>query len=1355
MKNNNAPGYFPANKLMRCFILIAFIFSFAETVLATSYTVSTNVDASTLAARTEDTLYIDAIVTLSSNQTWDFNAVIMRAPNGTIFWANNSNLSLPNCVTFNIETGLPGAPGLEPTGGNASKLLILAGVKVAVSNDNSNNAAFSFEEFTYIGGLPKFTITTNSPICNGEAFSIMATPDRSSSISYNYNWTISPVSGTFNPASSNSSYASVTTISPSSGNYVVTCTIKATGDPLATVTANLTVNGLPAVPVSVSATPSILCAGGSGNLKATSTGNIIQWYTVANGGTNIGTSASAANFSFTPVSTTTYYAEAITPPGCKSATRAAVTSTVNPLPTAFSVTGGGSYCFGGSGIVIGLSGSQAGVNYQLYNGASAIGSVFAGTGSALSFGTYTSAGAYTVTATKATTSCTNNMTGNAAITINSRPTSVIGTLAQNICNGGSATISVTLTGTGPWNLTYFDGSISTMVNNISSSPYTFNVSPGSAKTYTVMALSDANCTSIISDRTGSATLTVNPRPTGILNGSATICKGTSVNASLAVTGSGTISGTLSDGTTFTGTAPTITVNVNPGATQSYSIATLTNSSCSSINADLSGTFNVTVIDPVLTTISSQPIGTTFCAGSNTAFSVSTSGAGSLTYIWQVSTDGINYTDASGSLYSGAATNSLTIIGAPATLSGNYYRVIINSALQCSVPVISNGVQLLLKNYWTGLTSTDWNTPGNWTGNTIPTLSCDDVYISGGSLFQPVINDGTIAVNNLIINSGAVLTVNGIIQVAGAVTNAGIFDVTNGGVEFNGASGQSVSSNLFYNNKIKDLIISNNVSLESAISLSGILSFGSSGKTFNTNGNLTLKSTVANTSAVSQVINNNTITGEVTVERYISSRRAWRLLAIPTQTSQSVKTAWQESSISGSDNLNNGYGTQITDNTATWMADGFDYYSADGPSVKRYDPVGKKYIGIASTFVGIASTEGWMTFVRGDRTVIGSAASTSTVLRTKGSLKIGTQPVITVPAGQFISVANPYASPLDMRNISKSGTLNSFYVWDPYLGTSYGAFQIFSPGADGNYRPTPGYGSYSSPSTPYNYIQSGAAFFISGNPVPAANGNITITESSKAGSVTGNVMRPVTGKVTEPQIRINLYEADNANLSLLDGTLSQFDNKYDTDVDIFDVKKLSNFNSSEELSLKTKNQLLAIEKRQTTVKADTIFLNVEKMRAKSYRFEFIAENFNPAFTAFLEDNYYKTRIPLNINGTSVYDFKVMNTEGSTNAGRFYIVLMPAAVKQMPVTFSKVKAIIVYPNPIVDGNINFQLINQPKGRYGIRLFNKLGQVMMTRQIEHAEGNSMESLRINKKIAHGPCRLEVTRPDNSQLNIDILYQ
>lgn len=77
----------------------------------------------------------------------------------------------------------------------------------------------------------------------------------------------------------------------------------------------------------------------------------------------------------------------------------------NPLPISYSLTGGGSICGIGDSTLIGISGSDVGVNYQLKHNGDNIGSPIAGTGSSFSFGSFTIVGSYTVIATSTITNC--------------------------------------------------------------------------------------------------------------------------------------------------------------------------------------------------------------------------------------------------------------------------------------------------------------------------------------------------------------------------------------------------------------------------------------------------------------------------------------------------------------------------------------------------------------------------------------------------------------------------------------------------------------------------------------------------------------------------------------------------------------------------------------------------------------------------------------------------------------------------------------------------------------------------------------------------------------------------------------
>jgi hypothetical protein len=91
--------------------------------------------------------------------------------------------------------------------------------------------------------------------------------------------------------------------------------------------------------------------------------------------------------------------------------------TVNSLPLVYAVTGGGSYCASGTGVNIGLANSESGISYQLYQGATTVGTALAGMGTALDFGLIASAGTYTVLATNTATGCTRYMSGSAAVVV--------------------------------------------------------------------------------------------------------------------------------------------------------------------------------------------------------------------------------------------------------------------------------------------------------------------------------------------------------------------------------------------------------------------------------------------------------------------------------------------------------------------------------------------------------------------------------------------------------------------------------------------------------------------------------------------------------------------------------------------------------------------------------------------------------------------------------------------------------------------------------------------------------------------------------------------------------------------------
>ena len=200
-------------------------------------------------------------------------------------------------------------------------------------------------------------------------------------------------------------------------------------------TANAWVNLLPTISAGL---PATICNGSSTVLTATG-GITYTW----SPGTGL-SATTGKTVTASPLATMTYTVIGTSPYGCVNT--ATVRVNVNPLPSIFTVTGGGTFCAGALGVPVGLSGSQgSGINYTLYCSGLFTGVTRTGIGSALDFGHPGSAGYYTIVATDLVTGCHDTMSGGVSITINPVPVALTVTGGGSYCPG-SPGVHVGLTG---------------------------------------------------------------------------------------------------------------------------------------------------------------------------------------------------------------------------------------------------------------------------------------------------------------------------------------------------------------------------------------------------------------------------------------------------------------------------------------------------------------------------------------------------------------------------------------------------------------------------------------------------------------------------------------------------------------------------------------------------------------------------------------------------------------------------------------------------------------------------------------------------------------------------------------------
>lgn len=173
----------------------------------------------------------------------------------------------------------------------------------------------------------------------------------------------------------------------------------------------------------------------------------------------------------------------------------------------FNVTGSGSYCLGSSGLTVGLSGSQTGINYQLKKDGANDGLVLAGTGSALSWNNKT-AGTYSVEASNG--SSTQAMTGSAIISETTPSPVSVSILADNTTVNTGTTVNFTATpvngGTNPTYQWKVNG------NNSGSNQSTFSYTPQNNDVVNCITTSNLSCVSGNPATSNDITITVNSLP---------------------------------------------------------------------------------------------------------------------------------------------------------------------------------------------------------------------------------------------------------------------------------------------------------------------------------------------------------------------------------------------------------------------------------------------------------------------------------------------------------------------------------------------------------------------------------------------------------------------------------------------------------------------------------------------------------------------------------------------------------------------------------------------------------------------------------------------------------------------------